>query len=420
MKTRLFLLTQIFPFGKGETFLEAELPILAQQFDHVHIICDNLNDPQTRATPDNVEIHRTTPQLSALQKLTSFSKISKPEVVRELGFIFKNQQPIDYLSCLKVLLDAVQQSAQTTQYLSNLVRQFENKNEKLIFYSYWLTNHSLALANLKRTFSKAICISRAHRWDIYFDFHNPPYLPLKKHIIKHLDKVYSISEDGQKYLKTFNEDATKSTVGISRLGVFNHFDIDINVLPDENDVLKIVSCSAIIERKRVHLIMDAIELLPDDSEVIWYHIGDGPLLKDLREKATQVTKNKPKASIRFLGYLSNQVALKFYADNKIDLFVNTSDSEGIPVSIMEAMSFGIPGCGTNVGGVAEIISNDYNGFLLSADPAPEEIAESFVEYSRLSVNAKNQLRANARTTWEENYNAEKNYHAFFAELLQLA
>lgn len=419
MKTRLFLMTQIFPFGKGETFLEAELPILAQQFDYVYIICDNLEDAQTRATPENVEIHRIMPQLSALQKMTSFIKFSKSEVAKELGFIFKSQSPSNYLSCIKVLLDSVQQSEQTTQYLLNLTKKFDYKHEKLVFYSYWMTNDSLALANLKRAIPEVVCISRAHRWDIYFDFHAPPYLPLKKHIIKHLDKVYSISEDGQKYLETFDEAATKSTVDISRLGVFNHFDVDISLPLAEKELLKIVSCSAIIERKRVHLIMDAIELLPEDVTIIWYHIGDGPLLQKLKEKAALLMKKKPKATIKFLGYLSNQVALKFYADNDIDLFVNTSDSEGIPVSIMEAMSFGIPGCGTNVGGVAEIISNDHNGFLLPADPSPNEIAQTFVAYSQLAVKEKNQLRMNARTTWEQHYNAEKNYNAFFDDILGL-
>jgi hypothetical protein len=37
MTTRFLFMTQIFPFGKGDFFLEAELPIIAQQFDRVHM-----------------------------------------------------------------------------------------------------------------------------------------------------------------------------------------------------------------------------------------------------------------------------------------------------------------------------------------------------------------------------------------------
>ena len=47
--------------------------------------------------------------------------------------------------------------------------------------------------------------------------------------------------------------------------------------------------------------------------------------------------------------------------------MNVSESEGIPVSIMEASSFGIPVIATNVGGVGEIVENGYNGLLLNKD-----------------------------------------------------
>lgn len=47
-----------------------------------------------------------------------------------------------------------------------------------------------------------------------------------------------------------------------------------------------------------------------------------------------------------------------------------SDSEGIPVSIMEAMSFGIPVIARNVGGMSEIV-NEENGLLLENDDAED-------------------------------------------------
>ncbi|MFR4320263.1 MAG: glycosyltransferase [Blautia massiliensis (ex Durand et al. 2017)] len=45
--------------------------------------------------------------------------------------------------------------------------------------------------------------------------------------------------------------------------------------------------------------------------------------------------------------------------------MNVSSSEGIPVSIMEATSFGIPGIATDAGGTKEIIRDKENGVLLS-------------------------------------------------------
>jgi len=48
--------------------------------------------------------------------------------------------------------------------------------------------------------------------------------------------------------------------------------------------------------------------------------------------------------------LPHNDVLNYYASNPVDVFINTSSSEGLPVSIMEAMSFGIPVIATNVGG----------------------------------------------------------------------
>ncbi|NCO54621.1 MAG: glycosyltransferase, partial [Bacteroidetes bacterium] len=50
----------------------------------------------------------------------------------------------------------------------------------------------------------------------------------------------------------------------------------------------------------------------------------------------------------------------------VDLFINVSESEGIPVSIMEALSAGIPVIATNVGGTNEIVNNDV-GFLIDKE-----------------------------------------------------
>lgn len=53
-----------------------------------------------------------------------------------------------------------------------------------------------------------------------------------------------------------------------------------------------------------------------------------------------------------------------YFLNKTDIFVLTSNFEGLPLSICEAMSVGIPILASDVGGVQEMVKNDYNGYLI--------------------------------------------------------
>lgn len=89
-----------------------------------------------------------------------------------------------------------------------------------------------------------------------------------------------------------------------------------------------------------------------------------------------------------------------------------SSSEGIPVSIMEATSFGIPTVALNVGGVGEIV-NERNGMLLGQVATPREIAVAIT-----SIDNKNsvQFRRQVKEVWDERYNADKNYVQFQAML----
>src|SRR5690606_434106 len=97
--------------------------------------------------------------------------------------------------------------------------------------------------------------------------------------------------------------------------------------------------------------------------------------------------------------------------------INTSSSEGIPVSMMEAMSLGIPCIGTDVGGVAEIIQDEINGFLMPTDPTAEIVSNYLQNYIDLSIEGKRQFRLNAFHTWQEKFNAENNYKDFINKII---
>ena len=101
------------------------------------------------------------------------------------------------------------------------------------------------------------------------------------------------------------------------------------------------------------------------------------------------------------------------------LFINVSSSEGIPVSIMEAMSAGIPVIATAVGGTPEIVVDRMNGALLSAHPSPEAIAARILEYEALDADRKRSYREAALETWNRAYDANVNFPAFVRDLLSL-
>jgi glycosyltransferase involved in cell wall biosynthesis len=94
----------------------------------------------------------------------------------------------------------------------------------------------------------------------------------------------------------------------------------------------------------------------------------------------------------------------------VDLFILTSNYEGLPVSIIESLVFGKPVLASNVGGISEILDGT-NGFALENDPA------LFVEKILLYLNDQERYRAAceaARETYEEKFTVDKMYQKYLA------
>lgn len=117
------------------------------------------------------------------------------------------------------------------------------------------------------------------------------------------------------------------------------------------------------------------------------------------------------------GSVDNPELMQFYKDNYCDLFINVSSSEGLPVSIMEAISFGIPCLATNAGGTAEIVEDGYNGYIIPVDSSEEMIAENIVKFIDMDESKYLDMRDAARTKWVKMFNAKKNYKAFIKDLI---
>ena len=119
--------------------------------------------------------------------------------------------------------------------------------------------------------------------------------------------------------------------------------------------------------------------------------------------------------IEFHGQKQNHEVIDFLSRNYIDAFVNVSISEGLPVSIMEAISFGIPVIATDVGGVKEIV-NEVTGILMEKDINKAKLSNTLD-----GINTTFDLLPNDRTEirnfWSENFNAKKNYYDFCKMLI---
>ena len=119
--------------------------------------------------------------------------------------------------------------------------------------------------------------------------------------------------------------------------------------------------------------------------------------------------------MNFSVNFENERVHKFYSEQPVDVFINLSDSEGLPVSIMESMSYGIPVIATDVGGTREIV-NEKTGFLIPKDFQPQKVAEIITNFSLLSKEEKQKYREAAYEMWESKFDGEKNSLKMLGEL----
>ena len=227
-----------------------------------------------------------------------------------------------------------------------------------------------------------------------------PYIPMRKGILDEIDFVYPCSDDGTAYL-TKGYPEYKNKVATKLLGTL---DRGVKAYEWKDAPYEIVTCSNVVKVKRLDKLIRAMSLIRDVN-IKWTHYGDGLLMEDIKALAEKMLGGN--VTYVFKGNVDNAALLEDYITENYYLFVNVSSSEGIPVSIMEASSVGIPCLATDVGGTGEIISDGVNGLLLRADVSDRELADRITWFCGLDGERYLRFRKEARRIWDDKYNAEK-------------
>lgn len=414
MKNCLVLLTKTYPFDKGEEFIENEVPLLSKSFEQVIIIATSTTGQpvQTRATAKNVLVFYI--PASKIKKRLPYEAIKLFPFTGYKGYCDEAERKAIQVSSKRKLYLAyfIAKAESVFQYSRKILENCNlNQFEGVTFYSYWLYDTAAAALKLKEYFplKSTRVVSRAHGYDLYPSRNSFHYLPLRNYILKRIDGVYVCSHNGSDYLKE-QYPAYRDKIHTAYLGTIDHG--ISNFKPD--DVLHIVSCCHISPVKRVEILAQALSLLKDSGvKLRWTHFGGGDGLEELKHFASQSLNFM---AFHFAGEVKNAELLDFYQNNPVDLFVNTSSSEGLPVSIMEAVSFGIPVLATDVGGTGEIVRENETGFLLDADLTASALAEKLKFFSSLPREERDRLKRNCRCLWQEQFNAICNFTRFACEI----
>ncbi|MFV0433680.1 MAG: glycosyltransferase [Leucobacter sp.] len=443
---QVVLFTNGYPYGAGEEFLEAEISHLAAAFGRVLIV--PLTNPATasriRPVPENVTI--VEPQYERQSSPHILIHYAAGHPLRALRALARSVSPASSAprtSAASSAPAAPPASAVSSAFsarlglhrvigdfkfllVSELIadRTIAQLGEVLdpelptVFYAYWLhAPAQVALTSRARLrMTHAPVVSRAHGFDLYILPEAGRLPPARGQLLRRITRVFPVSEHGRAHLaERFPRYASRFEV--ERLGVA----AGSNAGNPSQEARLVYSCSALIPLKRVPLLARGIaEAQRRGLPLRWVHIGDGPetAFAELRRIADA---ELAAGSFEFTGALANDDVRRMYAERPGSVLVNCSVSEGVPVSMMEALAQGMPLIATDVGGSSELIASRLGMFdgLLSADPSPAEIADRLERlFASTPAEYAAYVEANLRH-WRESWSAERNYRAFCERLKRL-
>lgn len=396
-------------------FLIPEINILSSVFNKVTIVNTNRDYTKENRLQNPNDFHLKNTEfldfnlksnlLSNIFTLTSI--FFKSYFYREINFIYKRYGSINF-SMIKDIFNYYKNAI-----LLNLkIKKNLNYTDYDIFYSYWLDFTSFAI--VIGDFSGVKTISRAHNWDVYFERRGNNYLPFRTAILNRLDGFFPISQNANDYIQKITNNKG-SNFFTSRLGVNSA--IKSKVQSYESD-FTILSLSYITTVKRVDLIVESLSVLNTDTIIKWIHIGPCDFFDEFLNFVKSKLDDKNNIQYELKGFLTTHEVSEFLSKTKIDLHINLSSYEGIPMSIMEVMSYGIPALATDTGGSSEIV-NMKNGILIDVHSSPKFISEKILEFKNLTDQKKLLIQNEAYQTWSKKFDSEKNYSEFAEKLICL-
>ena len=270
---------------------------------------------------------------------------------------------------------------------------------------------SFIAAKLAKKYSKPLVLTQHNTfieyensfWD-HVEWLND--LAIGKQVLKQADKIIVVSNATMKYVLSLGADPQKISV------LHNGVDIDRfkplagirektrNKLGISQDAVVVLTVRRLVYKNGIDTLIDSAEIaIKKNPRLVFLVIGKGPDFVEVKAKIAQL---KIGNNFRLMGFVSDE-DLPFYY-NAADFFVLPSKSgEGLPLVALEAMACGLPVIATKVGGISEIMMEDY-GKIVPPDN-PDALAEAVLEFSHRELSAlKNGLRSRIeqKFSWDKN------------------
>lgn len=404
MKT-IILITDSFPYNSTTevSFVSPELEYLSRYFDRVIIapIVKRGEKMDIKTLPEHVEVSNTL-LLDPSTKNKLFSLIGNlTTLIRDIKKSKRNfRKAVAYTAYVGLCY----------QNIKNLIKEYNLDLNHTLFYTFWFKFTTDACSLIPGT----KVITRVHGHDLYEERY---YISKEWRIksLKNLITCFSNSESAHKYLsKKYPQ--FKDKFKSSRLGSVNTYHMDkfdsesdniedsnvhIKIEPKTSKKVSLVGISRLSPEKgmtrQIRFIIDFATSYPE-WRISYDHIGDGIQRPEIEKMLTQLP---PNLAIHLHGELHNDDVHKLLQSRFFDSILLLSHSEGSPIALCEALSYGIPAIATNVGGIPEIFAAG-GGVIVPSDILDNEIFDSALLYV---ISHRNKLSVEARKIWEKEFNA---------------
>lgn len=206
-----------------------------------------------------------------------------------------------------------------------------------------------------------------HAYDIFFN--NRWFVKL----VNNSEKCFTISRYNIDYVLKKYKKINAAKLEIARLGAFSNYSTKTKNHPSK--IFHLGFISWFVEKKGIRYLLEAMKVISSKNKNIKLVLaGDGPLRKEVEHF---IASNDLQHTITYIGSLNLEEKDNFFSG--IDALVLPAitlpnDQDGIPVVLMEALSYGLPIISTNISGIPEICINNFNGFLI-----PEKNVTALVE-----------------------------------------
>jgi glycosyltransferase involved in cell wall biosynthesis len=391
---RLVFFTNAFPYSSSEPWKLNELEILSRYFERVTIAPYVALERPRLLLPSNVQV--LPPAFDGHQRPVSkweLLSLLGPRLPTHLHTLVKEPCRHNFINLRKGLVShlLIERILRSALFQDTLLPEMQGAS----LYFFWGTGYAGILPYMPAEIARMATV-RFHGYDLYRERANG-FIPHQRAIVEHAGMILTVSRHGANYLSELYP-SQKEKIKQSPLGT----EIRQAGRPSSDGKFRVLSCGYVRQEKRTSMIVEALGLL--DGPVEWTHFGDGPLFDELKKEASSLRGH---INLNLPGSVHNSQLLTYYETNPVDVFVNVSASEGLPVSIMEAMCAGIPVIATDVGGTRELVDDDV-GRLLPPDVSAAELARALNDFRSREITARNRMREACRTRIINHYDRSGN------------